>query len=53
LYSKSITFFVYEELLAFKRAAERLNLTRQDVENIMNNNAMNLIAGARKSIYVN
>ena len=49
--AETITFFAYEELLAFKRAAETLNLTRQDVEDIMYNNAVNLIEGARKSIY--
>ena len=48
---KKITFFAYEELLALKRAAKTLNLTRQDIEDIMYNNAAELIAGARKSIY--
>jgi len=49
--AEKITFFAYEELLAFKRAAKTLGLTKQDVEDIMYNNAMNLIEGARKSIY--
>lgn len=49
--AKTITFFAYEELLAFKRACQTLGLTKQDVEDIMYNNAMNLIEGARKSIY--
>ena len=48
---EKITFFAYEELLSFKRVAEKLNLSRQDVENIMYNNAHNLIEGARASIY--
>lgn len=48
---EKITFFAYEELLAFKRAAEKLGLSRQDIEDIMYNNAVNLIEGARKSIY--
>ncbi len=48
---KSITFFAYEELLAFKRACEKLGMTKQDVEDMMYNNAMNLIEGARKDIY--
>lgn len=48
---KSITFFAYEELLALKRVATKLGLSRQDVEDIMYNNAMNLIAGAKKDIY--
>ena len=49
--AKKITFFAYEELLALKRSCEKLGLTRADVEDIMYNNAMNLIEGARKSIY--
>ena len=49
--AKNITFFAYEELLSFKRACEKLGLTKQDVEDIMYNNAMNLIEGARKDIY--
>lgn len=48
---KRITFFAYEELLAFKRAAKTLGLTREDVEDIMYNNANALIEGARKDIY--
>ena len=48
---KKITFFAYEELLAFKRVCEKLGLTKQDVEDMMYNNAMNLIEGARKDIY--
>ena len=38
-------------LLAFKRAAEKLGLSKQDVEDIMYNNIMGLVEGARKSIY--
>jgi len=38
-----ITFFAYEELLAFKRACKTLGLTKEDVEDIMYNNANNLI----------
>lgn len=34
-----VTTFVYEELLAFRRAAERLGLTREDVYDIMYGNA--------------
>ena len=40
-----------EELLAFKRSAQALGLTRKDVEDIMYNNAVELLAAARKSIY--
>ena len=49
--AEKITFFLYEELLAFKRACKTLGLTKQDVEDIMYNNAHDLIEGARKSIY--
>lgn len=49
--AEKITFFAYEELLAFKRAAKTLNLSRQDIEDVMYNNAYNLVAGARKDIY--
>ena len=49
--AEKITFFAYEELLAFKRACKTLGLTKADVEDVMYNNAMNLIEGARASIY--
>lgn len=39
---ENITTFMYEELLAFKKAAEKLSLTRQDVSDIMFNNAVKL-----------
>lgn len=48
---KKITFFAYEELLALKRACQNLNLSKQDVEDMMYNNAYNLIEGAKKDIY--
>lgn len=35
-----ITTFMYEELLAFKRAAGRLTLTDAQVEDVMCNNAV-------------
>lgn len=37
---EDITTFMYEELLAFKRSAEKLGLSRQDVEDILCNNAV-------------
>jgi len=49
--AEKITFFAYEELLAFKRVAIELGLSKQDIEDIMYNNAVELIEGARKSIY--
>ena len=49
--AEQITFFAYEELLAFKRACQTLGLTRQDVEDMLYNNALELIEGARRSIF--
>ncbi len=49
--AEKITFFMYEELLAFKRAAQALNLSTEDVEDIMYNNAAKLLEDARVSIY--
>lgn len=49
--AEKITFFVYEELLSFKRACKTLGMTAKDVEDMMYNNAVELIEGARKSIY--
>ena len=37
-----ITFFIYEEMLACKRACERLKLSRSNVENIFYQNAARL-----------
>ena len=48
---EKITFFAYEELLSFKRVAEKLGLSRQDIEDVMYNNAHRLIEDARKAIY--
>ena len=49
--AKTITFFAYEELLSFKRACKKLGMSKQDVEDMMYNNAMNFIEAARKDIY--
>lgn len=37
--AERITFFIYEEILSCKRAAERLGLGRKDIENIFCRNA--------------
>jgi len=37
-----ITTFMYEELRAFKKAAEKLNLSREDIEKILCKNAAKL-----------
>ena len=39
---ENITTFMYEELLAFKRSAQKLGLSREDVEDILCNNAIRL-----------
>ena len=40
------TFYQYEQLRALKRAAEKLGLSRSDVEDIMYNSAKQLVVGA-------
>jgi len=49
--AEKITFFMYEEILAAKRAANRLGFGREEIEKIFYGNAAKLIADARKSIY--
>ncbi len=41
-----LTFFLYEELLAFRRAAECVGLSRADLEDVFGNNARRLLDGA-------
>jgi len=43
---ESYTFFVYEEILAFKKAAVACDLTRSDIEDIFFNNAYRLLTGS-------
>ena len=49
--AESFTFFMYEELLSFKRAALKAGLSRSDIENVFFRNAQRLIEGARHDIY--
>ena len=44
--AEQLTFFLYEELAAFRRAAERVGLSRSDLEDVFCNNARRLLAGA-------
>lgn len=44
--AESMTFFMYEELLAFRRAAEKTGLSRADLEDIFYNNAAAMIERA-------
>lgn len=46
-----LTFFMYEEILAFKRAAKTVGLTRDEVARCFYGNARDLIDGARRDIY--
>lgn len=49
--AEKITFFMYEEILAFRRAAEKLGLSREDVERVFCRNARELLEGAARDIY--
>jgi predicted TIM-barrel fold metal-dependent hydrolase len=42
----ALTFFLYEELDAFRRAAGRVGLNRGDLEDVFRNNAARLLKGA-------
>jgi len=46
---RKLTFFLYEELDAFRRAAEMTGLTAAQIEDVFYNNAARLIAGAGPS----
>lgn len=43
---RQLSFFMYEELLAFREAAEAVGLSAADIEDVMFNNAARLIAAA-------
>lgn len=49
--AEKITFFMYEELRAFKRVAQKLRLSKDDIEDIFYNNAGGMITRAKKNIY--
>lgn len=44
---EELTFFLYEEIDAFRRAAGCIGLTRCDIEDVFHNNASKLLAKAR------
>ncbi len=46
--AEKLTFFLYEELEAFRRAAERLDLSRADLEDVFHHNARRLLDGAKR-----
>jgi hypothetical protein len=42
--AERLTFFMYEELLAFRRAAERCGLDRGDLQDVFYNNAARVLS---------
>lgn len=48
---EKLTFFMYEEILAFQRAAKAVGLDAKDLEDVYYNNGLALINGARSDIY--
>ena len=46
--AEKLTFFLYEELLSFKRAAAKAGLKSWDVRAVMYENAKNILSGAKK-----
>ncbi|NLD52651.1 MAG: hypothetical protein GX650_07125 [Clostridiales bacterium] len=48
---EKLTFFMYEELMAFLRAAKNVGLSSKDLEDVFYNNAKALLDGAKASIY--
>jgi predicted TIM-barrel fold metal-dependent hydrolase len=46
--AEELTLFMYEELLAFRQAAERTGLSREDLEDVFYNNSAGLIEAVRK-----
>jgi predicted TIM-barrel fold metal-dependent hydrolase len=45
--AEKLSFFLYEEIDAFRRAAERCNLNPQDISDVFHNNGERLIAAAK------
>jgi hypothetical protein len=48
--AENITFFLYEEIAAFKRATLAVNLTPTEIEDIFYTNANRIISSAKSSI---
>lgn len=46
--AERLTFFLYEEIDAFRRAAEATGLTKEDIEDIFYHNAFNLFRKSKK-----
>ncbi|MBT7122389.1 MAG: hypothetical protein HN948_05200, partial [Clostridia bacterium] len=48
---EKMTFFMYEEILAFKRASETVGLSKSDVEDAFYNNSRNMLDEVAGNIY--
>jgi len=48
--AERLTFFLYEQVDAFRRAAERCGLRRGDIKDVFHNNAARILQDARKSL---
>jgi hypothetical protein len=46
--AEKLTFFLYEEIDAFRRASEKTRLTESDIEDVFYNNANRLIESAKR-----
>jgi hypothetical protein len=50
--AESLTFFMYEELFAFRCAAEAMGLSATDVEDVFYNNAQRLLGSVERQPHV-
>ncbi len=48
---EKMTFFMYEEILAFKRASETVGLCKSDIEDAFYNNSRNMLDEVASNIY--
>jgi hypothetical protein len=48
--AEALTFFLYEEIAAFRRAAEATRLTPDDIEVVFHANAVGMLARARAAL---
>jgi len=48
--AERLTFFMYEELDAFRRAARAVGLTARDIKAVFHDNAAALLEGAKKGL---
>ena len=49
--SRQLSFFMYEELRAFKKATTRIGLNRKQIDQIFYGNAKELINGTTETLY--